>query len=93
MPDAASGGPTHMSSADLAEVADWMGHLVLGAGLVVPLLLLGYGLVSLVLCRWSGREEEVETRERARSVSSSVNRSPSEMLDSRGERGYDTARL
>ena len=55
MPDSASGGSTQMIS---AEVMDWMGILVLGVGLIVPLLLLGYGLIGFFLYWWSGKGEE-----------------------------------
>ncbi len=55
MPDSASGGSAHMIA---AEVIDWMGILVLGAGLIVPLLLLGHGLIGFLLYWWSGKGEE-----------------------------------
>lgn len=38
-----------MISAEVAEVIDWMGILVLGTAVTVPLLLLGCGLAGIVL--------------------------------------------
>lgn len=61
-----------MISAEVAEVIDWMGTLVLWAALIVPLLVLGYGLAGFMLYRWSGKGEEVETWERTGAASSCV---------------------
>lgn len=43
MPDSTSLGSTYTMSVGVADAIDWMGALVVGGSLIVPLLVLAYG--------------------------------------------------